>query len=243
MSTSDTATASAPTVPFRCDIDVAARGWDHDAWGGDFFPLDLPREWRLTFYANHFRSVLVPGRVLLRAEPSNLAEWHTDTHEEFRFFLEISVRLVERFRSGGLAALLRWLEPLVDRTAGLLLLGFARRREPAFAHWIEALGERFVVHTLTGREGVTLPVGFVVPALGNLHQCWYPGLKATGQGYPGCLGLVRGSPADLPGLRRQIEAFMAYAKQAERATLCFASCPPSLHAMQQSRILVELLGG
>lgn len=242
MTASGLGTAAAPTGPFRGTIDVAARGWDHDAWGGDFFPPDLPREWRLTFYANHFRSVLVPGRILLRADASDLAQWRTDTHEEFRFFLEISVRLVERFRSGGVAALRRWLEPLLDRTAGLLLLGFSRRREPTLAHWIEALGECFALHTLAGGEEAMSPGTSAVPVLQNRYRCWYPGLGATGLGHAGRLGLVLHPPADLPGLRRQIEAFMAYARPAERATLCFAGAPPSAQAMQQARILVELLG-
>lgn len=235
--------APAPTVPFRCDIDVAARSWDHDGWDDEFFPLDLPRAWRLTFYANHFRSVLVPGRMLLRAESTNLAEWLADTPEEFRFFLEISVRLVERFRLGGVSALLRWLEPLRGRIGGLLLLGFSCPRGRTFGCWLEALGERFAIHTLTEPERVMAPVAAAGSVLGNLRQCWHPGLEVTEQAHSGRLGLVLSPAPDLPGLRRQIEAFMVYARQAERATLCFPGCPPPLHRLQQARTLVELLGG
>jgi hypothetical protein len=243
VSRRNTKTVLAPPVPFRCDIDVAARGWDHDAWCGEFYPPDLPREWRLTYYANHFRSVLVPGRILLRAERVNLMEWHADTHDEFRFFLEISIRLIERFRSGGGAGLLRWLEPLQDRIAGLLLLGFPLRHDATLAHRLKVLGERFSVHSLTRRESRMAPLGSSVAALENLRRCWHPGLEVTTSGPSGCLGLMLRPPADLPALRRQIEAFMLYVGPAERATLGFTGSPPPLHCMQQARILVELLGG
>lgn len=235
--------AAAPPCTFRCDIDVAARGWDHDAWVGDFFPLDLPREWRLAFYANHFRSVLVPGRVLLRADSANLTAWRADTHEEFRFFLEISVRLVERFRGGGVAALLGWLEPLWGRIAGLLLFGFPCRCEPTLLRWLEALAERFAIYTLGEPERVMAAAGTVLSGLESVRQCWHPRLDRVAPGKSGSFGLLLAPAADLPGLRRQIEAFMVYARQTERAALCFAGCPPPLGRMQQARTLVELLGG
>lgn len=232
---------AAPLV-FRCDIDVAARGWDHDAWCGDFFPLDLPRQWRLAFYANHFRSVLVPGRVLLPAESADLGDWHRDTHEEFRFFLEISVRLVERFRHGGSAALLRWLEPLRGRIAGLLLLGFSRRCEPTFGRWLKVLAERFAIYTLAEPARVQAAAGTAISVLQRLQQCWQPGLDAAASGRSGRFGLLLSPAGDLAGLRRQLEAFMIDTRQTGRATLCFAGCPPPLDRMQQARILVELLG-
>ena len=227
MSTSDPAS-------FRCDFDIAARGWDHDAWCGPFFPPDLPRDWRLAFYANHFRSVLVPGRQLLRAESADLARWYEDTHEQFRFFLEISVRLVARFRSPGAAGLLKWLAPLSDRIAGLLLLGFCRRCDQTLSPWRAALQGRFPVHTLRPPQPAMPLAG---PAAAGLCPCWQQE-PAVGR-----LGLVWHAPSDLPTLRRQIEAFMAHAAQAERATLCFAGVPPPLEGMEQARILVELLGG
>ena len=239
MSPSDTGTVPAPPGDFSCDIDVAARGWDHDAWCGEFFPADLPREWRLAFYANHFRSVLVPGSMLLGAEIADLAVWRADTHEAFRFFLEISARLVERFRSGGAAALVGWLEPLEGHIAGLVLRGFLGPRDTTFLHWLEALGDHFAMHELGGLERVA--AASASPVLAKRLPCWRPGLE--GHRHGGCLGLLERPATDLPGLRRQIEAFMAHARQAERATLCVTGSPPPLPALQQAQILVELLGG
>ena len=67
-----------------------SRGWDHDDWVSGFYPKDLPADWRLTFYANHFSTVLVPEERWLHASEAEIDTWLEDTDEEFRFALEIS---------------------------------------------------------------------------------------------------------------------------------------------------------
>ena len=64
-------------------------GWDHSGWTGLFYPEDLPREWRLTYYANEFRGVLLPFRSWITARRQNLADWADDVHEGFQFYLEL----------------------------------------------------------------------------------------------------------------------------------------------------------
>jgi len=70
------------------DIDIVPEGWwtlgDADA----FYPDDLPDEWRLAYFANQFRAVLVP-RSAWQARPAfDFAEWRSDVHTGFRFFFE-----------------------------------------------------------------------------------------------------------------------------------------------------------
>lgn len=88
---------------------VAPLGWDHDAWQDDFYPADLPREWRLGFFANEFRVVVVPALVWQQASPALAAQWRDDTHDDFHFLLEATDRPPD-------AALL---QALADRYAGL----------------------------------------------------------------------------------------------------------------------------
>ena len=45
---------------------IGTRGWDH-ASGGDFYPADLPDDWRFCYYSNNLRSVLVPIASVLGA--------------------------------------------------------------------------------------------------------------------------------------------------------------------------------
>jgi hypothetical protein len=66
-----------------------ARDWDHAAWPGDFYPQDLPQEWRLTYYANEFQGVLVPAERWQAADEATLHEWVDDVHESFRFYIEL----------------------------------------------------------------------------------------------------------------------------------------------------------
>ncbi|PKM45781.1 MAG: hypothetical protein CVV05_05845 [Gammaproteobacteria bacterium HGW-Gammaproteobacteria-1] len=67
---------------------IASLGWDHAGWCGSFYPDDLPPEWRLAYYANEFRAVVVPAALWRGADAGTAAQWATDTAEGFRFLLE-----------------------------------------------------------------------------------------------------------------------------------------------------------
>lgn len=67
---------------------IASLGWDHDGWSGAFYPDGLPPEWRLTYYGNEFRAVVVPAALWQQADAVTAAQWATDTAEGFCFLLE-----------------------------------------------------------------------------------------------------------------------------------------------------------
>ncbi len=67
---------------------VAAWGWEHPAWTGGFYPDDLPDDWRLAYYANEFRAVIVPWERASRCTEEEVMAWKEDTHADFCFFLE-----------------------------------------------------------------------------------------------------------------------------------------------------------
>ncbi|MHB1585664.1 MAG: DUF72 domain-containing protein [Acidiferrobacteraceae bacterium] len=64
-------------------------GWEHPDWTPGFYPEELPPEWRLTFYANHFTTVLVPAERWLSGARQDLEQWLDDTGDDFRFVLEL----------------------------------------------------------------------------------------------------------------------------------------------------------
>jgi len=68
---------------------IGTRGWDYPLWTPDFYPPELPPEWRLTFYANNFNSVLVPARDWMEPPLARLEQWLMDTGDTFRFMLEL----------------------------------------------------------------------------------------------------------------------------------------------------------
>ena len=67
---------------------LGARDWQHPAWQDSYYPEDLPAEWRLAYYANEYRAVLVPAARWGAAGAQGWAQWLEDTDTEFRFVLE-----------------------------------------------------------------------------------------------------------------------------------------------------------
>lgn len=65
---------------------VGAIGWDNNAWQDGFYPPDLPQDWRLGYYSNRLRAVLVPFSVW-RDDQTNPEEWMDDIYPEFRLVL------------------------------------------------------------------------------------------------------------------------------------------------------------
>lgn len=63
-------------------------GWDPTP-GDELYPQDLPPEWRLTYFANTFLGVLVPGPLWRGIGAFEAASWAADTPPRFRFFLDL----------------------------------------------------------------------------------------------------------------------------------------------------------
>ncbi len=79
----------APAPPL---IEIGVRDWEHPGWQGVFYPEDLPAEWRLGYYANEWRAVLVPyQRWAAGEEPAvdrRLRQWCSEVDEQFTLLLE-----------------------------------------------------------------------------------------------------------------------------------------------------------
>jgi hypothetical protein len=205
---------------------IGSRGWDHESWSPGFYPEDLPPEWRLTYYANAFRAVLIPGERLAVSEPAEVARWAADVDPGFAFYAELDP-------AGGDAALDGWIErldPLVDLLAGLVLTpacgGLSASRIASLAGrwplaWLETPGDRIQAAGGPGAQRV-----------------WCPGRHGGG-----CVGLLDGEPRGPRELRRVIEEFRAASPGCPDALLCFPGTPGSLREMEQARLIVSLLGG
>ncbi len=66
-------------------IVVGACDWDHPQWQNNFYPHDLPADWRLSYYANEFLAVLVPQEKW-QAENVDFEQWAEDAPQGFRFY-------------------------------------------------------------------------------------------------------------------------------------------------------------
>jgi len=120
----------------RTSIDVVPQGWWALADADSFYPDDLPREWQLTYFANAFPAVLVPGPAWLQRPETELADWRADVHPRFRFYLGLPAGTDGRARSRATAALGPALTAFVDEPPE------PRENEPAAdptADWASAL--------------------------------------------------------------------------------------------------------
>ena len=97
------------------DIVVAAYGWQYPDWNESFYPEDLPEDWRLSFYSNEFRAVVVPASVWVGDDPLDAERWVEDVSDEFTFYLEVVDILADWVKISAAA------KPFGKKLAGILL--------------------------------------------------------------------------------------------------------------------------
>lgn len=67
---------------------IGAKSWNHSAWTNLFYPEDMPTIWRLDFYANTYRTVLVPQAEWLEWDDITIEDMLDAVEGEFYFFFE-----------------------------------------------------------------------------------------------------------------------------------------------------------
>lgn len=204
---------------------VGSVDWDHDAWAGSFYPHDLPREWRLGYYANEFSAVLVPGRRFATAEVGRVEGWREDVPSGFAFWVEVAPGALAR-----VAPALRALGPC---------LGGVVASSPPPAGWLDALGAWVapqVVCAVPHDGAHARPVGgvgapraaFICRDAGELQR-------------PCAVLSFPEPPSDNRRLAAALKA-LAAAAAGMPAMACFPATPRAPQAMEQARIILDLLG-
>ena len=219
---------------------IGARGWEHETWTGLFYPDDMPREWRLVYYANEFRTVLVPGDTWERVSPEQVSQWREDVGEGFVFFLEpppglSAPRVQESF--------VRQARALDGYIGGIVLsvpAGTARSRSEWEA-WLARLPGDYPVF-VDAREGVPPAEVMELFAAHGVTLCWdsraAPGVQATR------FGIIRAADGsgDPRALRGRVQAFVQRAPAGETAALVFEGDPPSIQILRDAVVIARLLG-
>lgn len=70
------------------DVEVAAYGWLGPEWAS-FYPEDMPEEWRLDYYENYYRAVVVPYQDWQSQKAETLQAWLAEAPEEHLFYWEV----------------------------------------------------------------------------------------------------------------------------------------------------------
>lgn len=104
-------------------LSIAARGWQHPGWCGSYYPDDLPEDWRLDYFANEFRQVLLPFEDWSVLGLDDIDQWVDATDEGFRFFVELPA-------NGMTAHALDRLQALGPKLAGICMDDVASGADP-----------------------------------------------------------------------------------------------------------------
>lgn len=72
---------------------VGTRSWNCDSWANEFYPEELPLDWRFCYYSNALRSVSVPSQIWESAARPEVGQWVEDSDTDFHFVLEPPITL------------------------------------------------------------------------------------------------------------------------------------------------------
>lgn len=228
---------------------IGTRGWEVADWVGDFYPGELPDDWRFCYYSNNLRSVLVPQDTLATAQRADILRWIEDSDPAFRFVLELPTALSDSWMPAAmdrtLAAFSELIEPLAARVAGWLLRVAAS--VPVQPDEFESLLNHFAQR---GPVCVDLPDGEWRGAepLAALDRqgaglAWHCARDEAPR--PGGGLVVALAPlADARTVRHWIEKLAQWQghHHAARAGLFFEPSRHSARAAQEARLIAELMG-
>lgn len=138
-------------------LGVGLAGWRDAAWAADYFPPDLPADWRMDYYANEHDCLWLSQAEWGAVGPAMWAEWADAVGEGFRFYLQAAdsdpaqhAALEAAFgaRLGGL------LFPVADTSNPDASSQAAMWPGPggAPAHWCGASGNRLFLLDITGKD-------------------------------------------------------------------------------------------
>lgn len=111
-------------------IGVAALDWE-SAGLVDFYPDDVPQDWRLTWYANFCMAVVLPASRWQQADQEVVAQWCDQTQDNFWFYLLCessdqvaqAIALSHAFKTKFAGLIFSEGLPLVDTDVPVLQLG------------------------------------------------------------------------------------------------------------------------
>lgn len=228
-------------------IMIGTRGWSDVVPGDDFYPEDLPPEWRFSFYSNNLRSVLVARELWPTTSRADVSEWLNDCDPAFRFVLELPAALSRPLQPSPsnkeLDSFLDLCEPIAPRIAGYLL-----RVDPDASietDWLESFVNRLVdIAPLC----VDLPQGpwRSETALAALTRqgaglCWHCATEP--EPHPGGrLRLALAPPAAPRVMRHYIERLVHWQNLEAQAGLFFTNTSGAAKVAYEARLIAELMG-
>jgi hypothetical protein len=226
---------------------IGTRGWEHAPWLWDFYPEELPPDWRFCYYSNNLRSVLVPRELWPDTGRAQVAQWAEDSDPAFRFVFELPATLgvaatpVRRDRE--LEEFMEIIEPVAARLAGLVwrVGADAPVAADAFEQYVGRIaGIAPLCVDLPGGpwRGPEILAALARQGAGLVWHCGGEAAPHPG----GKLMVAYVSPAPAREVRRCIEQLAQWQQHDARAGLFFVEPARAGKAAQEARLIAELMG-
>lgn len=218
------------------EIHVGARGWQFDDWDNDFYPDDLPADWRFSFYGNEFQTVLIPYDYLDRYPLDQWREWVGDTRKDFAFYVEVAQQAhwpqIEPYLS-LLGEQLKGVVVVIEKQPDLDTLASLIQHIKAVA----PISIKRVGSAVSDRDMKTLRSCYEV------NECWDGGEQPPVWSHGGAAILIRGDgDQNTPDMLRVIiEKGLGYAGKCDAIALIFDGQPPKISDMRNAQTITELL--
>jgi Protein of unknown function DUF72 len=177
-------------------INVGAYGWLHPHWENNFYPEDLPADWRLGYYSNEFNTVLVPAFYWHQQHLADCEALLDDVHPEFRFFIEYDERIFDTLSREKFTESLALLTP---QLSGLVFLGGLQQRKYPDAGFY-ALGDTLGIDMIGDQSAGDKPGS-------ASEKIWQPEMLAMIDQQPARFAMIEDDLCDLRAVRSRIEPF------------------------------------
>jgi len=154
-------------APQRSGVFMGACGFSYDEWDGVVFPAGLPKNARLSRYAQQFRLVELDSTYYGTPRPEAVARWAEQTPEEFVFTAKVPKQVTQDAKLAGppahaeLARFIATMKLLGPRLGPLVF-----QMSPGFRYPRDVKGLREMLQALPslGGEGVRFAVEFRHPS-------------------------------------------------------------------------------
>jgi len=220
----------------KLEIRVGARGWQYSDWAGEFYPDDLPEDWRFSYYSNEFHTVLVPYETLALYEVDDWVDWAEDTQKNFTFYVEIS-------GTASWSEVKPYLESLGAQLKGVVVVIEELNDVDALASLIKHLKSMTPVCIQRSGDAVSDQDMKTLQACHEVNECWNGDSEAPVWGYGEAAILLRDiNEQNTPDKLRQImEKGMEYAGKCDAIALFFTGAAPKMSDMRTARTITDLL--
>ncbi|MBI3562714.1 MAG: hypothetical protein HY080_13465 [Gammaproteobacteria bacterium] len=213
---------------------VGASDWQHPQWQQEFYPADLPPEWRLGFYSNEFRVVLLP-MCYWPDDPRSADRYLDQAGGTLVFILELPATACQ---SAYLAHTLEVLSRFGQQLLGVAIPASGVMTDPAAVLTLATLYRVCVANTAT--EGTVLNPSAALAA--QLSYCW-DGVGDSAVLRRGRLAIARiqSKDMDLHALRRVLQALLGAQDPQRYLAVIFEGTPPALKLMRQALTMLDLI--